>query len=107
VKVINTNIPVNRMARRLEGNIGKYAVNSSGLTSGGASGNQDMGLLSAASVQEMSLRATLPCMYIYISFELFIFVNFFWCELQGVSCGLSGNHPSCEHGYEHMVSING
>jgi hypothetical protein len=26
VKVITPNIPVNRMARRLEGNIGKYAV---------------------------------------------------------------------------------
>jgi hypothetical protein len=26
MKVITTNIPVNRTARRLEGNIGKYAV---------------------------------------------------------------------------------
>jgi hypothetical protein len=43
VKVITTNIPVNRMARRLEGNIGEVSCrgesNSSRVMLGGASGN--------------------------------------------------------------------
>jgi hypothetical protein len=49
VKLIITSIPVNIMARRLEGNIGNYAVVAS-VTVGGADGNFTTRLLSVASV---------------------------------------------------------